>query len=117
MLQNLQFLFIFASKVFRCEITIYFTRNARLLLKKSKPPIKTNPQGQGPRPFPIVDLSSLMVRTGPCICASLLCAIFGLHYCCSTATVLLGDWHHYCCSTGPSTGPVLAPVLAPVLVQ
>ena len=51
--------------------------------------IKTIPQGQGPRPFPIFDVSALVFRTGPCVCASLLCVMFGVQYCCSTATVLM----------------------------
>ena len=40
--------------------------------------LKQSLKAKGPGQFPYLDLSSLMFRTGPCICASLWCGSFGL---------------------------------------
>ena len=50
----------FLDKIKTPREPILFRENARPFFNFSEPPIKTNPQGQGPRPFPIFDLSSLV---------------------------------------------------------
>ena len=77
---------------------------------------KASPAGQGPRPLPS-SCVALMLRTGPCICASLLCGSCGdailLRGCCITDVVVLPVLRQSC----DSTGPVLTPVLTPALAQ